>query len=238
FRGVAAHDDDSLGGADVVVAVGHRAVAPGIGDAGDGRGVADTRLMVDVVRAPIGSELAVHVGTFVRALRGAKPVDRVRPGLLTDGLHLVADLVDRLIPGDAGPLPVDHLHRILQAAVAVHEFAYRRTLYAVGAAIDGAVPSRLLADPYPVRDLGGYRAADRAVRADILAHLDLGARRGRRAGFCLLHGAERQAAKRGETAGCKPRAAQKRTAVDAIRLSSESGGEVAAACFAFGSFDQ
>ena len=46
FRGIAAHDDHGLGIADVVVAVGHRAVAPGIGHARDGRRMADTRLVI------------------------------------------------------------------------------------------------------------------------------------------------------------------------------------------------
>src|SRR5205814_873970 len=36
--GVATHDDHGLGVADVGVAVGHRAVAPGVGYAGDGGG--------------------------------------------------------------------------------------------------------------------------------------------------------------------------------------------------------
>ena len=33
---IAAHDDHGLGVADVVVAVGHRAIAPGVGDARNG----------------------------------------------------------------------------------------------------------------------------------------------------------------------------------------------------------
>ena len=44
---VAAHDDHGLGVADVVVGVGLRAVAPGVGDARDRGRVADARLMVD-----------------------------------------------------------------------------------------------------------------------------------------------------------------------------------------------
>ena len=43
---IAAHDDLRLRIADVGVAVGHRAVAPGIGHAGDGGRMADARLMV------------------------------------------------------------------------------------------------------------------------------------------------------------------------------------------------
>ena len=52
FGRIAAHDDHGLGVADVVVAVGHRAVAPGIGHAGDGGRMADARLVVGVVGAP------------------------------------------------------------------------------------------------------------------------------------------------------------------------------------------
>src|SRR5262249_4927309 len=44
FGRVAAHDDLGLRIADVGVAVGHRAVAPGIGHTGDGCRMADTRL--------------------------------------------------------------------------------------------------------------------------------------------------------------------------------------------------
>src|SRR5690606_27615377 len=94
-------------------------------------------------------------------------------------------------------------------------------------------------DPDAVRNFGGDGAADRAVRADVLAHFDLGAWRSRRTGFGLFHGAEREAAERGETARGETRAAKECAAVEtAIRLSGESGGEVAAACFAFRSFDQ
>ena len=69
FGRIAAHDNNGLGIADVVVAIGHRAVAPGIGDAGDGRRVADPRLMIGVVGAPEGGELAVEIGRFVGKLR-------------------------------------------------------------------------------------------------------------------------------------------------------------------------
>ena len=55
---IAAHDDHGLGIADVVVGVGLRAVAPGIGDAGDGGRMADARLVIDVVGAPEGGHLA------------------------------------------------------------------------------------------------------------------------------------------------------------------------------------
>ncbi len=75
---IAAHDHDGLGMANVVVAVGHRAVAPGIGHAGDGGGVTDARLMIGIVRPPEGGELAVEVGRFVGEFGRAEPVDRFR----------------------------------------------------------------------------------------------------------------------------------------------------------------
>jgi hypothetical protein len=53
---------------DIVVAVGHRAVAPGVGDTGDRGRVADARLVVDVVAAPEGGKLAEQIGSFVAEL--------------------------------------------------------------------------------------------------------------------------------------------------------------------------
>src|SRR6185437_1284686 len=50
---IAAHDDLGLGITNVGVAVGHRAVAPGIGHAGDGGRMTDARLVVGVVGTPI-----------------------------------------------------------------------------------------------------------------------------------------------------------------------------------------
>ena len=43
---IAAHHQNGLGITDVVVAVRHRTIAPGIGYAGHGRGMTDTRLMI------------------------------------------------------------------------------------------------------------------------------------------------------------------------------------------------
>ena len=58
FSRIATHDHHGLGVADVVVAVGHRAVAPGIGYARDGGGMADARLMIGIVGSPEGGEFA------------------------------------------------------------------------------------------------------------------------------------------------------------------------------------
>ena len=153
-------------------------------------------------------ELAEEIGALVGELGRAEPVDRIGPGLLANCGELVADLVDRLSQDHAGPLAVDELHRVSQPPVAVHELAHRGALGAMRAAVDRRVPARLLADPHAVCDLGDHRAADRAMRADVLADGDLRARGRRRAGLRLAHAGERQRAERGETAGDEPRAAQ------------------------------
>jgi hypothetical protein len=58
FGRIAAHDDLGLCVADVRIAIRHRAVAPGIGYAGDRCRMADTGLVIGVVGAPEGAELA------------------------------------------------------------------------------------------------------------------------------------------------------------------------------------
>ena len=214
--GIAAHDDHGLGVADVGVAVGHRAVAPGVGDAGDGGRMADARLVVGVVGAPERGELAIEIGAFVGELGRAEPIDRIGAGLAADLHQLVADLVDRDVPGDAGPLAVHQLHRIAQAAVAVHQFARRGALGAMRAAVDRAVPARLLADPHAVRHFGDHGAADRAVRADVLADGGAGVTI-ESGGFRLAHARERQRADRGEAAGGEAGAAQEAAAVEIRR---------------------
>jgi hypothetical protein len=71
---VAAHNDDRLGIADIVVAVCHGAIAPGIGDARDGGRMTDPRLVVGIVGSPEGGELAVKIGGFVGELGRPEPV--------------------------------------------------------------------------------------------------------------------------------------------------------------------
>ena len=136
FGGIRAHEDDGLRVAHVVVGIRHRAVAPGVGDAGDGGGVADTGLVVDRVGAPERRELAEQIAAFVGEFRRAEQVDGIGAGLGADFHHLVADLVDGLVPRDLLPLAVDQLHRIFQAAVAVHKLAHRGALGAMRAAVD------------------------------------------------------------------------------------------------------
>src|SRR5260370_9940161 len=173
FGRVAAHDDLRLGVADVVETIGHRAVAPGVGDAGDRGRMADAGLVVGVVGAPEGAQFAEQIGALVGELGRAQPVDRIRPRFLADRHELVADLVDRLVPLHPGPFALDELQRVFEAALAGDELAHRGALGAMRPAVDRAVPARLLADPDAIGDLGGDRAADRAMGADAFADRDL-----------------------------------------------------------------
>ncbi len=199
--------------ADIVVAVGHRAIAPGIGYAGDRRGMADTRLMIGIVGSPEGRELAIEIGGFVGEFGGAEPIHRVRSGLLADFQQLVADLVDRLLPGNAHPLAVHELHGVAQAALAQHVVANRRALAAMRSAIDRAVVVRLLSDPYAVCDLRDNRTADRTMRADILAGRNRRARGRRRTSLRFAHAGERQLAERRQRSDGKAGAAEKSAAI-------------------------
>ena len=165
FGGIAADEEHRLAQVHVVVRVGHRAVAPGVRDTCDGGRVADARLVVDVVRAPQRRELAVQVRLLVRELRRAEPVHGIGAVLLADLEQLVADLVDRLVPGDALPLAADELHRVLEPLVAVAVLAHRRTLGAMRAEVERRVEVRLLPGPHAVLHLGDDAAADGAVRA-------------------------------------------------------------------------
>src|SRR3546814_463532 len=121
-------------------------LAPGVGNTRDRGRVTDSRLVVTVVGAPEGIELAEQVSLLVAVLRRAQPVDGIGAGAVVDLQHLAADLVDRLLPGDLRPLAVHQLGRMLQAALTVRMLADRRALGAMGAEVDRAVPAGLLSD--------------------------------------------------------------------------------------------
>ena len=174
---VAADDEDGLGIVDVVVGVGHGAVAPCVGNPRHGGGVADPGLVVDVVGAPVARELAEEIGLFVAVLGRAEPVDAVGAAFLADRHHAVADLVDRLFPRDALPLAALFLHRVLEAAFAVGVFTHRGALGAVGAEVERAVPAGFLAGPDAILHFGDDGAAHGAVGADGFLEID-GAGRG------------------------------------------------------------
>ena len=172
LRRVGADKHDRLAVVHVVQAVGHGAVAPGVGDASHRGGVADARLMIHVVGAPQGRHLAKQVGLLVGVLGRAEPVDAVGAGLLAQAQHLIAHLFDGLIPTDALPLAAHQLHRVLEATLTVAVLAQGRPLGAVTAKVEGVIECRLLTGPDTVLHLGIDAAAHRAVGADGALHLD------------------------------------------------------------------
>src|SRR5581483_8215053 len=89
-----------------------------------------------------------------------------------------------------------------------------------------------------VRDFGHHRAADRTMRADVLADGDLRALRGRRTGLGLAHAVELKRAERRETAGREAGASQEGAAIERLGLTLQQTGERAAASLAFCPFDQ
>ena len=194
LRRIAAHDHERLRIPDIIEAVGHRAVAPGVGHAGNGRRMADTRLMVGIVGPPERAELAEQIRAFVGHLGRSEPIDGIAAGSLADLQQFVADLVDRRVPGNARPLPIDELHRVTKSPVAVYELTHGCALCAMRPAINGRIPARLLPYPYPVQDFRSHRAPNRTMSADALA--DGGARgeRPRGRGLCLANAADRQRA--------------------------------------------
>ena len=136
------------------------------------------------------------------------------PGLRADLQQLVADLVDRLVPGKAIPRAVHELHRKAHATFTEHVVAHGRSLAAVRATIDRGVPARLLPGPHAIGDLGNHRAADRAMRADVLAPRHNSAGRRRRAGLSLADSPDRQGAERGQSASNEAGTAQKAAAIE------------------------
>ena len=174
---IRAHEPDRLRVLHVVIGVGHRAVTPGVGDAGDGGRVADARLVVGVVGAEQAHELAHQVGLLVAVLGGSHPVGGIRTALLPDRKQLVADFVDRLLPGNALVLAVLELHRILQTVrILGHAvLAHRCALGAMRTQVERRIEHRFLPYPYAVLHHGVDGAADRAVRAHRAPDFDLAA---------------------------------------------------------------
>src|SRR4051794_6840089 len=106
------------------------------------------------------------------------------------------------------------------------------------AAVDGAVPGRLLADPHAVLDLGCDGAADGAMSTDVLADFDVLARvRGRSLG--LAHRPELNATERRQPTGSEAGPLQEAASVDDIGGEpGREGLEVAAARLAALALDQ
>ena len=143
-----------LGVADVVEAVGHRAVAPGIGHAGDGRRMADARLVVGVVGAP---ERRRACGTD-RSLRWSSwPSRASRPSRAPDLLRISISL------SPISLMAWSHLMRVHWPFTSFIGYFRRRSpmtssrteapLAQCEPRLIGRIPARLLADPHAVRRL-------------------------------------------------------------------------------------
>src|SRR5450631_226139 len=210
---IAAHDENGLGVANIVVAVRHRAIAPGVGDPGDRGGMTDTRLMIGIIGSPERRELAVEVGGLISELGRSQPVHRVRSRFLANFQQLVANLIDGCFPRYADPLAVHELDGITQPTLAQHVVADRRTLAAMRSAIDRAIVVRLLADPHAICDLCDHRTADRTMGADILAGRNRRTGGRWRTSLRLANAAERQIAERRQRPGCEAGALQESTAI-------------------------
>jgi len=212
FGRVAADDKDRTRIVNVVVGVRHRAVTPGVCNTCDRGRVTDPRLVIDVVRAPEGRELAEQVGLFVVGLGRAKPVNPIRPGgSVADLHHLVADFIDGVFPGNPGPFAVDELGRIFQPAFAVRMLAHCCALGAMGAEIERGIKSRLLADPDTVLNLSHDRTTDGTMGANGLLDFDFAIRA---LGMRLAHHTARQRARCRQSAHGQPGATQKRPPVN------------------------
>src|SRR5262245_28329470 len=199
--------------------------------------MADARLVIRIVGSPIGGEFAIEIGAFVGELGGPKPVDRLGTRLFADFHQLVANLVDRGVPRNPGPLAIHQLHRITKTTVAMHQLAGGSALRAMRATVDRAFPARLLADPDSVRDLGYHRASHGAVGADILANGGPANVRTGRLGF--LHAGKRQCTDCCKAAGNETGTAQESTTIETnARLTADCRCKTASTRLALCSFDQ
>ncbi len=66
--GIAAEKEHRLAVMHVIVGIGHGAVAEGAGHPVDGGGMADTGLVIHIVRAPEGGEFPLQIGPFIAGL--------------------------------------------------------------------------------------------------------------------------------------------------------------------------
>ena len=194
LRRIAANNQHRLTVMYIVVRVGHRTVAPGIGHAGYRGGVTNSRLVVTVVRTPQGVELTEQVRLLVIEFGRPQPVNRIGAGLLSDLKHLVADLVDRIVPAHPHPLAANQFGGVFQATFAMSMLSHRCALSAVGTQIKRMIESGFLAHPDSVVDFGIDAATHRAVcahRSHCLGSLPSGGDRG---GVGLSHhgGCERR----------------------------------------------
>src|ERR1700722_15808862 len=125
--------------------------------------------MIRIIGPPKRGELSIQVSRFVGEFGGTQPVHGFRPCLLANIEEFVADLTDRLFPGQPCPLPVNEFHGIAQTSIARDVVANRGALAAMRTTIDGTIVVRLLAGPHAIRDFADDRTADGTMRTDIFA---------------------------------------------------------------------
>ena len=160
---------------DVVIRVGHGAIAPCTGDTRYCGGVTDTRLMIPVIGAPESIELTEQIRLLVAVFRRAQPIHRIRSRRFADFQHFVADFLDRLVPGNLGPFAVDKLGWIFQAPFAMGVFTDRSPFRTMGTQIERAVEAGLLPDPNAVIHFSHHGAPNRTMRTDGFHHLHIAA---------------------------------------------------------------
>jgi hypothetical protein len=136
FGRVGADEEHRLAVVHVVVGVGHRAVAPGVGYAGNGGGVANARLVIDVIGTPHRSEFPEQVSLLIAEFCRAHPHRAVGTGLLAHGEQLPTDVIERLVPSDALPLAAHQFHRVFQSLFAMTVLAQRSALGTVRAPVE------------------------------------------------------------------------------------------------------
>jgi hypothetical protein len=105
--GVGTDDEEGLGlFDDVVHRIAHGARAQAHAQAGHGRGVTQTRAMIDIMGAEhLAGELLHQVILFIGALCGGEDPDGIRSRFLTHLHQLAGDNVQRRIPVHRDPLP-------------------------------------------------------------------------------------------------------------------------------------
>ena len=203
----------TLGVLHIVVRIGHGTVAPGVRNTGHGRGVANTRLMVAVVRPEHAHKFAQHVRLLVIVLRRANPENAVRPGSFAKVQQFVADLCHRLFPADANVLTVHELHGVLQAMLTVTMLTNRSSFCAMRTKIDWRIKHWLLPCPNAVLDNCVNCAANRTVGAYRAFDFRLARALCRRGCIGFAYESERQLARKGTSAKPNARALEERTSV-------------------------
>ena len=101
FSGIRADVERCLGVHHVVVAIGHRTIAPGVGNASNRGRVANTRLVIGIVGTEERYPLAQQIRLLVIKLGRANKVQRVRGVLSAKIFHLGGNFIEGLIPGNA-----------------------------------------------------------------------------------------------------------------------------------------